>query len=114
MNGPESIDATFAALADRTRREMIERLLQGEATVTELAAPHDMSMPAVLKHIGKLIDAGLVTRRKEGRTVICTLNPAPMDRAQDWLQRHLDFWNTRLDALENFIAAQNNDKETTG
>lgn len=106
MTTSESIDATFAALADGTRRRMVERLLEGEATVSELAAPHDMSMPAVLKHVSKLVDAGLVTRRKEGRTVICALNPTPMDEAQDWLQKHLDFWNTRLDALEDFINAQ--------
>lgn len=98
------MDATFAALADPTRRWMVERLLQGEATVSELAEPFDMSMPAVLKHVNKLVEAGLVIREKQGRTVTCALNPAPMDDAQAWLQKHLDFWNNRLDALDAYLA----------
>ena len=109
MMDDHSMDATFAALADPTRRQMVERLLQGEATVTELAEPHDMSMPAVLKHVTKLVDAGLVTRRKEGRVVTCTLNPSPMDEAQAWLQRHLDFWNNRLDALDAYLRQNKDD-----
>ena len=108
MVNSDSIDATFAALADPTRRQMVERLLEGEATVSELAAPHDMSMPAVLKHVGRLVDAGLVTRRKEGRTVTCALNIEPMDEATRWLQRHLDFWNGRLDALDRYLAEAKN------
>ena len=104
MTTPESIDATFAALSDATRRQMVERLLQGEATISELAQPHAMSMPAVLKHVNKLVDAGLVVRRKEGRTVICALNPDPMRDAEAWLNRHLVFWNTRLDALDAYLA----------
>lgn len=111
MTTTDAIDSTFAALADPTRRWMIERLLQGEATVSELAEPFDMSMPAVLKHVNKLVDAGLVTREKHGRTVTCALNPDPMDEAQAWLQRHLDFWNTRLDALDAYLAAQKDIEE---
>lgn len=100
------MDATFAALSDPTRRAMVERLLAGEATVSQLAEPHDMSMPAVMKHIGKLVDAGLVERRKEGRTVTCSLRIDPMDEAQRWLQHHLDAWNSRLDALDLYLAQQ--------
>jgi len=111
MTTPDPIDSTFAALADPTRRWMIERLLQGEATVSELAEPFDMSMPAVLKHVNKLVDAGLVTREKHGRTVTCALNPDPMGEAQAWLQRHLDFWNNRLDALDAYLAAQKDIEE---
>lgn len=106
MTPNESIDATFAALSDGTRRQIIERLLDGQATVSELAAPHDMSMPAVLKHVTKLVDAGLVTRRKEGRTVICSLNPDPMRDAEAWLHQHLAFWNGRLDALDAYLSEQ--------
>ena len=88
---------------------MVERLLQGEATVTQLAEPFDMSMPAVLKHVNKLVDAGLVRREKQGRTVICALDPAPMGAAHTWLQAHLDFWNSRLDALDLYLAQQKED-----
>ena len=100
------IDDTFGALADPTRRAMIGRLLQGEATVSELAEPHDMSLPAVLKHVNKLVDAGLVTREKRGRTVICQLNVDPLDEANAWLQRNLDAWNSRFDALDAYLARQ--------
>ncbi|MEO1493622.1 MAG: metalloregulator ArsR/SmtB family transcription factor [Pseudomonadota bacterium] len=106
MVNQSPIDTTFAALADPTRRAMVEQLLQGEATVSQLAEPHDMSMPAVMKHIGKLVDAGLVERRKEGRTVTCSLRIDPMDEAQRWLQRHLEAWNGRLDALDQYLAQQ--------
>ena len=105
------IDATFAALADPTRRQIVETLLQGEATVSQLAAPHDMSMPAVMKHVGKLVDAGLVERRKEGRVVTCSLRIDPLDEASKWLHRHLDFWNSRLDALDRYLAQQKETKE---
>ena len=111
MTDSHTMDATFAALADPTRRWMVERLLEGEATVSELAEPFDMSMPAVLKHVNKLVDAGLVTRQKQGRTVTCTLNPDPMDEAQAWLQKHLDFWNNRLDALDLYLAQQKENGE---
>ena len=109
MTDTSSMDATFAALADPTRRQMVERLLQGAATVTELAEPFDMSMPAVLKHVNRLVDAGLVHREKRGRTVTCALNPTPMDEANSWLQTHLDFWNSRLDALDLYLAQQKED-----
>lgn len=111
MTDSKTMDATFAALADPTRRWMVERLLEGEATVSELAEPFDMSMPAVLKHVNKLVDAGLITRKKQGRIVTCALNPTPMDEAQTWLQTHLDFWNNRLDALDLYLAQQKENGE---
>ena len=82
----------------------------GEATITELAEPHRMSMPAVLKHVNRLVDAGLVTREKQGRTVICSLNIDPLDEANAWLQQNLDAWNSRFDALDAYLARQR--KET--
>lgn len=100
------IDETFGALADATRRAMIMRLLEGEATVSELAAPHSMSLPAVLKHVARLVDAGLVNREKRGRTVVCTLDTGPLDEANAWLQHNLDAWNTRFDALDSYLASQ--------
>lgn len=102
----QPIDSTFAALADPTRCRMIERLLLGDATISELAAPHDMSMPAAMKHVARLVEAGLVRRRKHGRTVTCSLNIGPLDAAQAWLREHLDFWSQRLDALNFHLARQ--------
>ena len=104
------IDATFGALADPTRRQIVQRLLSGEATVSELAEPHDMSLPAVMKHVAKLVDAGLVHREKRGRTVICSLNVDPLDQAQSWLQQNLEAWNARFDALDAYLARQKEDK----
>jgi DNA-binding transcriptional ArsR family regulator len=100
------MDATFGALSDPTRRQIVARLLEGEATVSELAAPHDMSLPAILKHVGKLVDAGLVIREKRGRTVVCSLNIDPLGEANAWLQRNLDAWNRRFDALDAYLARQ--------
>jgi DNA-binding transcriptional ArsR family regulator len=107
----QPIDSTFAALADPTRRQMIERLLQGDATISELAAPHDMSMPAAMKHVGRLVDAGLVRRQKTGRSVTCSLNIDPLDAAANWLREHLEFWNQRLDALDRYLAQQKETKQ---
>ena len=98
-----TLDAALSALADPTRRQIVERLAQGEATLSELAAPHEMSMPAIMKHVGKLVDAGLVSRTKTGRVVTCRLNPEPLDEASRWRHEHLEFWNTRLDALGRYI-----------
>jgi DNA-binding transcriptional ArsR family regulator len=104
-----SIDDTFAALADPTRRQMVEQLLRKDATISDLAAPHDMSMPAAMKHVRKLVDAGLVRREKNGRSVTCSLKIDPLDQASRWLHEHLEFWNQRLDALDRYLARQ---KET--
>ncbi len=106
-----TLDAALAALADPTRRQIVERLSQGEASLSELAAPHDMSMPAVMKHVAKLADAGLVTREKKGRVVTCRLNPEPLDEASRWLNEHLKFWNERLDALGRFIEKKQEESE---
>lgn len=97
------IDATFAALADPTRRAMLCRLRDGDATVSELASPHAISMPAVLKHLGKLEAAGLVQRRKSGRVVTCSLNIDPLTDAMQWLNENVAAWEARLDALEVYL-----------
>ena len=97
------IDSALSALADPTRRQIVERLTRGEATLSELAEPHDMSLPAVMKHVRKLSDAGLVTREKTGRVVTCRLNAAPLDETSRWLNEHLEFWNARLDALGEYL-----------
>lgn len=100
------MDATFSALSDPTRRQIVAQLLTGEATISELAAPHAMSLPAVMKHVAKLADAGLIEREKQGRTVICRLKVDPLDEAQAWLKQNLDAWNARFDALDAYLARQ--------
>lgn len=100
------LDGTLAALSDPTRRAIVQRLLESDATVSELAAPHDMSMPAIMKHVGKLVDAGMVVREKNGRVVTCSLNIDPIDDAQKWLNEMLEFWNRRFDALDEYLARQ--------
>lgn len=83
------VDRIFAALSDPTRRAMLARLSECESlTVSDLAQPFDMSLPAVMKHLGVLQDAGLVARSKIGRTVVCRLNAVPIAQATDWLNRY--------------------------
>ncbi|HET7191042.1 MAG TPA: metalloregulator ArsR/SmtB family transcription factor [Pseudolabrys sp.] len=99
-----SLDQTFAALADPTRRAMLARLSEKESlSVSELAKPFSMSLPAVMKHLGVLSDAGLVGREKSGRIVSCRLRAEPMREANDWLNRYLKFWTERLDRLAAFL-----------
>ncbi|MEW6640837.1 MAG: metalloregulator ArsR/SmtB family transcription factor [Pseudomonadota bacterium] len=98
------LDRTFAALSDPTRRELLARLEARDGiSVSELAKPLPMSLPAVMKHLDVLTDAGLVTRTKTGRTVVCRLNAAPMEEAMEWLARYQRFWTAALDRLANFI-----------
>ena len=99
-------DATFAALANATRRDMLARLAAGEATVGGLAGAYDMSLNAVSKHLKVLEDAGLVDRRIEWREHHIRLNPKPLREVADWLERYRAFWEGRLDALEAFLATQ--------
>jgi len=104
------LDAVFAALADRTRRAVLQSLDRGSLSVTELARPYGMSLPGFLKHLRVLEDAGLIARTKEGRVVSCTLAPAPMQGAAMWLSRYEKFWKERLDALARYLYHQ---QETT-
>jgi DNA-binding transcriptional ArsR family regulator len=98
-----SLERTFAALANPTRRRLINRLAEGESTVTELARPFDMSLAAVSKHLYVLEEAGLVHRRVEGRQHHLSLNAAPMATAQAWLSRYQSFWDESLDALAELV-----------
>jgi DNA-binding transcriptional ArsR family regulator len=99
-----ALDRTFAALADPTRRALLARLNSGEsASVSELARPLPMSLPAVMKHLDVLDDAGLITRSKAGRTVTVRLRPAPMREAIDWLHRYERFWSESLDRLAAYV-----------
>jgi DNA-binding transcriptional ArsR family regulator len=98
------LDRTFAALADPTRRALLARLSEADTiSISELAKPFTMSLPAVMKHIDVLSDAGLIIRNKTGRTVACRLRAEPMERANEWLNRYQRFWTERLDQLAAFL-----------
>jgi DNA-binding transcriptional ArsR family regulator len=98
------LDRTFAALADPTRRALLARLDEDNAlSVSELAKPFPVSLPAIMKHLDVLSDAGLITRSKAGRTVTCQLTPAPMEQAMDWLARYERYWTEQLDRLAAFL-----------
>ncbi|MGH6761952.1 MAG: ArsR/SmtB family transcription factor [Phyllobacterium sp.] len=100
----DALDKTFAALGDPTRRALIARLVAEQTlSVSELAKPFPMSLPAVMKHLDVLSDAGLVIRRKSGRTVSCQLAPEPMTEAMEWLDRHQRFWAQSLDRLQALL-----------
>ncbi len=99
----DSLNTTFAALADPTRRAILVRLADGEATVGEIAVPFEMSLPAVSKHLGVLADAGLITRSKEGRVRRCGMRAEPLHVAYDWIRTYRRFWEDRLDSLEAYL-----------
>ena len=101
--GNDRLSIVFAALADPTRRAILARLLAGEATVTELAAPFAMSMPAVSKHLKVLQQAGLITRSREAQWRPCRLEAAPLRDAADWLEHYRQFWEESLDRLEQYL-----------
>jgi DNA-binding transcriptional ArsR family regulator len=101
-----TLDRVFAALADPTRRHVLDSLGQGSLAVSELAAPHGMSLPGFMKHLRVLEDAGLIARNKEGRVVSCELSAAPMQQAAAWMQRYERFWSEKLDALARYLYQQ--------
>jgi DNA-binding transcriptional ArsR family regulator len=97
------LDRTFAALADPTRRTILARLAEGEASVTELAAPFDMTLPAVSKHLKVLERAGLISRTRRAQWRPCRIEPAPLEAASDWLQEYRRLWEERLDRLDVYL-----------
>ncbi|MCK5549659.1 MAG: helix-turn-helix transcriptional regulator [Hyphomicrobiaceae bacterium] len=101
---PPVLDRTFAALADPTRRALLARLSANKSrSVSELAEPFSMSLPAIMKHLDVLSGAGLIARKKTGRTVTCQLTAAPMEDAMNWLNRYQRFWSDQLDRLAAFV-----------
>ncbi|HEX5092282.1 MAG TPA: metalloregulator ArsR/SmtB family transcription factor [Burkholderiales bacterium] len=100
------LDDTMVALADETRRSILQRLAAGDARVTEVAAPFDISLNSVSKHIRILERAGLVRRRVVGRDHFLSLDPAPLDAAAAWMQRERAAWTARLDRLEAVLRAE--------
>jgi DNA-binding transcriptional ArsR family regulator len=100
----EALDRTFAALSDPTRRALLARLgARDGISVSELAQPFAMSLPAIMKHLDVLTDAGLVAREKTGRVVACRLTATPMEQAMQWLNRYQRFWSENLDRLAAFV-----------
>jgi DNA-binding transcriptional ArsR family regulator len=112
VNHLQALDSTFAALSDATRRGILARLATGEASVTELAKPYDMSLPAVSKHLRVLESAGLVRRIKQGRVQRCSLDAAPMKSAAAWIEHYRRFWDVQLDSLQRYLESST-PKETT-
>lgn len=106
MPAKSALDHTLAALADPTRRAILDHLARGPARVTELAAPFDISLNSVSKHIRVLERARLVRRRKRGREQILSLDAAPLDEAAAWIDRQRRFWTARLDTLEAALRAE--------
>jgi DNA-binding transcriptional ArsR family regulator len=106
LSQDDALDVVFAALADPTRRAIVGRLAQGEASVSELARPFNVSLPAVTKHLAVLERAGLLEHRKQGRVRRCRLVATPMRAANDWLGSYRVFWERRLDSLADHLTSR--------
>lgn len=102
-NYGEPLDRVFQALADGTRRAMVERLIRGPASVSELARPLEMSLPAAMQHIQVLEACGLVSSEKTGRVRTCRIEPDVLRAAEDWLAEQRTFWERRLDRLGDYL-----------
>ncbi len=100
---PERLDATFSALADPTRRAILARLASGEASVSELAEPFDMSLPAVSKHLKVLERAGLIARGREAQWRPCRLEAGPLKDVSDWVENYRRFWDESFDRLDDYL-----------
>lgn len=105
------LDATFHALADPTRRGMLASLALGEKSISELAEPFAMSFAGASKHVKVLEDAGLIARRKTGRTHLIRIEARPLEEAERWLRQWEEFWTVRLDRLEALFTAAQQEKE---
>lgn len=99
-NHSRSIESTFAALSDPTRRAVVQALSKGSATVSELASPFAMALPSFTQHLGVLESAGLVVSRREGRARVCSLNPKALEDAEGWLASYRRQWEERFDRFE--------------
>src|SRR5215208_4413211 len=99
----DQLSTTFAALADPTRRAILARLATGECSVTALAEPFDMSLPAVSKHLRVLERAGLIARGREAQWRPCRLEPAPLKEADHWIEQYRRFWEQSLDRLDEYL-----------
>jgi DNA-binding transcriptional ArsR family regulator len=110
----ETLDRVFSALSDPTRRAILERLARdGEAMVTVLAEPFDMSLPAVSKHLRVLEQAGLLAQEKDGRVRHCHLVAGPLQAADDWISHYRRFWEAQFDALADYLAQTQAETESS-
>ncbi len=100
---PDHLSTTFAALADPTRRAILARLATGETSVTELAEPFDMTLPAVTKHLKVLENAGLIARSRDAQWRPCRLEAGPLKEVAGWVERYRRFWEQRLDRLDDYL-----------
>ena len=107
----DALSETFAALSDPTRRAILERLMQGPAPVTDLAAPFDVSLPAISRHLKVLARVGLITREKDARWRRCHLAADPLRDAADWVNRYRPFWEHRFDALDEHLRKQKEEED---
>jgi DNA-binding transcriptional ArsR family regulator len=107
----DQLSSTFAALADPTRRAILARLVTGEASVTQLAEPFDMSMPAISKHLKVLERAGLIARGREAQWRPCKLEAAPLKDVADWVEHYRRFWTESFDRLEDYLREVRKDKK---
>ncbi|HQV51055.1 MAG: winged helix-turn-helix transcriptional regulator [Flavobacteriales bacterium] len=103
MLAPDRLSSTFQALADPTRRAILARLSEGEASVTQLAEPFSMSMPAISKHLKVLERANLISRGKEAQWRPCKLEAAPLEAASDWVEQYRAIWEARFDRLDAYL-----------
>ena len=99
----DPLSLTFAALADPTRRAILDRLMQGETSVTELAKPFDMSLPAVSKHLKVLERAGLISRGRDAQWRPCQLNAGPLEGVAEWVDHYKKFWKESFDRLDEYL-----------
>ncbi len=112
VNNAIDLNAIFSALADPTRREILTALRAGRQAVSDLASRFSMSAPAVSKHLRVLENAGLLSRRKEGRTHWISLDAEPLAEANEWIERYREFWESNFDALERFLEETDNSQST--
>jgi DNA-binding transcriptional ArsR family regulator len=103
MTASDQLNATFGALADPTRRAILARLALGESSVTELAAPFDMSLPAVTKHLNVLQHAGLITRGRQAQWRPCRIEARALRAAADWMETYRSLWEAKLDRLDDYL-----------
>lgn len=111
---PDPLSTTFAALSDPTRRAILARLASGEATVTSLAEPFAMSLPAISKHLKVLQRAGLITRGRDAQWRPCRLAAEPMKNAAEWLEHYRRFWEQSLDRLDDYLKGLQAKEKTRG
>jgi DNA-binding transcriptional ArsR family regulator len=111
---PDWLDATFAALADPTRRAILARLARGEASVTELAAPFLMSQPAISKHLKVLERAGLISRGRDAQRRPCKLQARPLKAANDWLEKYREFWEQSFERLDSLLEEMKAEEKKKG